>query len=81
LDVETIALQILSEIEGQQNLKNEQNSRSRMTVLLQLANEAIIKKRGELARFYFQHLIDKFPGTEAAIEAVQGIKIVEAKGI
>jgi TolA-binding protein len=52
-----------------------------MTVLLQLANEAIVKKRGELARFYFQHLIDKFPGTEAAIEAVQGIKIVEAKGI
>ncbi|MDA9264903.1 FHA domain-containing protein [Planctomycetota bacterium] len=81
LDVETIALQILSEIEGQQNFKNEQDSRSRMTVLLQLANEAVIKKRGELARFYFQHLIDKFPGTEAASEAVQGIKIVEAKGI
>ena len=81
LDVETIALQILSEIEGQKNFKNEQDSRSRMTVLLQLANEAIVKKRGELARFYFQHVIDKFPGTDAATEAVQGIKIVEAKGI
>ncbi len=81
LDISDTADQILSEIDSLQDVQEEKSALGKLQTLLSLAEKAVDEERGELARFYYQHVIDSSPDSEAASEAEQGIKIVEAKGI
>jgi pSer/pThr/pTyr-binding forkhead associated (FHA) protein len=81
LAIEAQAGRILQEIQGQSSLEKTESEKNRVQTILALAREATENSRGELARFYYRHVIETSPGTPAAAEAEQGIKIVEAKGI
>ncbi|OUU24611.1 MAG: hypothetical protein CBC13_03275 [Planctomycetia bacterium TMED53] len=81
LDVEARAFKILADIGDRQSVQVEKNAQGRLSMLLGLAEKAVSEERGELARFYYQHVIDSSPGSDSASKAEQGIKIVEAKGI
>ena len=81
LAIESQASRILQEIRGQSDREEEKSQLNRVQTILSLANEAAEASRGELARFYYQHVIKTSPGTPAAAEAEQGLKLVEAKGI
>ena len=81
LAVESQASRILQEIRGQSDREEEKSQLNKIQSILSLATEATEASRGELARFYYQYVIKTSPGTPAAAEAEQGLKIVEAKGI
>ena len=81
LAVESQASRILQEIRGQSDREEEKSQLNKIQSILSLATEAAEASRGELARFYYQYVIKTSPGTPAAAEAEQGLKIVEAKGI
>ena len=81
LAVESQASRILQEIRGQSDREEEKSQLNKVQTILSLASEATEASRGELARFYYQYVIKTSPGTPAAAEAEQGLKIVEAKGI
>ena len=81
LAVESQASRILQEIRGQSDREEEKSQLNKVQTILSLASEAAEASRGELARFYYQYVIKTSPGTPAAAEAEQGLKIVEAKGI
>ena len=81
LAVESQASRILQEIRGQSDREEEKSQLNKVQTILSLASEAAEASRGELARFYYQYVINTSPGTPAAAEAEQGLKIVEAKGI
>lgn len=81
LAVETQAVRILNEIESQNSIQEEKAVLGKVQTLLLLAQKATDEERGELARFYYEHVLANSPGTDAAKEAEQGLKIIEAKGI
>ena len=81
LSIESQASRILQEIRGQSDLEEEKSQQNRVQAILLLANQAANSNRGELARFYYRHVIETSPESPAAAEAEQGLKLVEAKGI
>ncbi|MBT5739221.1 MAG: FHA domain-containing protein [Planctomycetes bacterium] len=52
----------------------------KVELLLSRAHDALGKNRFEIARFYFQSLLDQYPGTPGAAIAVQELKLIHAGG-
>jgi len=48
--------------------------------LLARAHEALGKNRFEIARFYFQSLLNQYPDTPGAAVAIQELKLIQARG-
>lgn len=55
-------------------------SAGRIEQVLSLARSALGKDRNEIARFYFQWVVDQHPASEGADEARQGLKVIAARG-
>jgi pSer/pThr/pTyr-binding forkhead associated (FHA) protein len=52
----------------------------KVELLLARAHEALGKNRFEIARFYFQSLLNQYPDTPGAATAIQELKLIHARG-
>lgn len=52
----------------------------KVELLLARAHDALGKNRFEIARFYFQSLLNQYPDTPGAAVAIQELKLIHARG-
>ncbi len=74
------AASILAERKKIEQDAQELLSAGRIEQVLVHARSALGKDRNEIARFYFQWVVDNHPTSGGAVEARQGLKIIAARG-
>ncbi|HIC22105.1 MAG TPA: FHA domain-containing protein [Planctomycetes bacterium] len=80
LEPATLAISIIENRQNSAQSERDLRSVGRIDQVLIHAREALGKDHNEIARFYFQWVIDHHSESDGAQEAQQGLKILEARG-
>ncbi len=80
LDPATRAQEIIDQRKSENTNAEQLLTVGKVELLLARAHEALGKNRFQIARFYFQSLLNQYPGSPGAAVAIQELKLIHARG-